>query len=79
MSDRAAIAMATSRFDFYKTMLRKSIECLSKETVATWLEDCVNTIHATESESIDRIEANAMLVAVLGQMLETINDNKESA
>ena len=70
-----ATMLATAKFDVYRTLLRKSLMVISKsDTLEHWMAECERIMSDRDAEPVDKLEANAMLVGVLGVMIEEIND-----
>jgi hypothetical protein len=69
---RAILMQAISRADHYRTLLRKSLQIISKgDTLATWLADMDSDLHTLDDMG-ERLYANAAIVGVLGVMLEVL-------
>lgn len=66
------VAQALSRYDQYRTLLTKAVGVLSEDTLATWLSQLEYDMHCKDLEVDQRLEAHAMLVGVLGVMLDAL-------
>ena len=59
--------------DRYAALLRDSLRVLSPETVTNWIVQLEQDLHDQKTDTVGRLESNAMLVGVLSVMLESID------
>jgi hypothetical protein len=67
------VSASRAHRDRYAALLRDSLKAMRPETVTSWIVQLETDLHAKESDTADRLEANAMLVGILSVMLEGID------